>query len=62
VRVGEHLAYTFAAVVLACRHILLEGIAPPPTLLYKLLLVSAGARVVGLIVFSRLKRKFADYL
>jgi ABC-type polysaccharide/polyol phosphate export permease len=51
-----------AAVVLACRHILLEGIAPPPTLLYKLLLVSAGALVVGVIVFSRLIRKFADYL
>lgn len=51
-----------AAVVLACRHILLEGIAPPPTLLYKLLLVSLGALVVGLAVFHRLKRRFADYL
>ena len=51
-----------AAVVLACRNILLEGIAPPPTLLYKLLLVSALFLGAGLFLFGRLKRKFADYL
>jgi ABC-type polysaccharide/polyol phosphate export permease len=51
-----------AAVVLACRNILLEGTAPPPTLLYKLLLVSGLFLTAGLIVFGRLKRKFADYL
>jgi ABC-type polysaccharide/polyol phosphate export permease len=51
-----------AAVVLACRNILIEGIAPPPTLLYKLFSVSAAVLVIGLVVFGRLKRKFADYL
>ncbi len=51
-----------AAVVLACRDILLEGTAPPPTLLYKLSLVSAVFLGTGLFVFGRLKRKFADYL
>ena len=51
-----------AAVVLACRNILLEGKAPPPTLLYKLFFVSAFFLLAGLLVFGRLKRKFADYL
>jgi lipopolysaccharide transport system permease protein len=51
-----------AAVVLACRNILLEGKAPPPTLLYKLFFVSTFFLVAGLLVFARLKRKFADYL
>ncbi|HSW49807.1 MAG TPA: ABC transporter permease [Bryobacteraceae bacterium] len=51
-----------AAVVLACRNILLEDKAPPPTLLYKLLLVSVLFLAVGFFVFRRLKRKFADYL
>jgi len=51
-----------AAVVLACRDILYEAKAPPPTLMYKLLLVSVLFLVAGLLVFGRLKRKFADYL
>jgi lipopolysaccharide transport system permease protein len=51
-----------AAVVLACRNILMEGKAPPPTLLYKLLLVSTVSLAAGLVAFGRLKRKFADYL
>jgi ABC-type polysaccharide/polyol phosphate export permease len=51
-----------AAVVLACRNILYEAKAPPPTLLFKLSLVSALFLAAGLLVFGRLKRKFADYL
>jgi ABC-type polysaccharide/polyol phosphate export permease len=51
-----------AAVVQACRNILLDGVAPPSSLLYKLLLVSALFMVLGLVVFGRLKRRFADYL
>jgi ABC-type polysaccharide/polyol phosphate export permease len=51
-----------AAVVLACRNIILEAKAPPPTLLYKMSFVSAFVLVAGLLVFGRLKRKFADYL
>jgi ABC-type polysaccharide/polyol phosphate export permease len=51
-----------AAVVQACRNILLDGVAPPSSLLYKLFLVSALSLVAGLVVFGRLKRRFADYL
>jgi lipopolysaccharide transport system permease protein len=51
-----------AAVVQACRNILLDGAAPPSSLLYKLLFVSALSLLVGLFVFGRLKRGFADYL
>ena len=51
-----------AAVVLACRHILMEAKAPPPMLLYKMSFVSVFVLAAGLLVFWRLKRKFADYL
>jgi len=51
-----------AAVVLACRHILLEAKAPPSSLIWKLALVSGSSLLVGFWVFGRLKRKFADYL
>ena len=51
-----------AAVVQACRNILLDGQAPPPSLLYKLFFVSALSLGLGLVVFGRLKRRFADYL
>jgi homopolymeric O-antigen transport system permease protein len=51
-----------AAVVLASRDILLEGKAPPPTLLWKLAAVSVVSLLLGLWVFGRLKRRFADYL
>ncbi len=51
-----------AAVVQACRNIFLDGVSPPLSLLYKLFFVSALSLVVGLVVFGRLKRGFADYL
>ncbi len=51
-----------AAVVLACRNILYDAKAPPPTLLYKLLFVSVLFLSTGLLLFNRLKRRFADYL
>ncbi|MDP2996916.1 MAG: ABC transporter permease [Bryobacterales bacterium] len=51
-----------AAVVLAFRHILLEAKAPPEVLLVKLALVSTAMLGIGLFVFGRLKRRFADYL
>jgi homopolymeric O-antigen transport system permease protein len=51
-----------AAVVLACRNILYDAKAPPPTLLYKLLFVSVLFLTTGLLLFGRLKRRFADYL
>jgi lipopolysaccharide transport system permease protein len=51
-----------AAVVLACRNILLEAKAPAGSLLEKLFLVSLGSLAFGFWFFGRLKRKFADYL
>jgi ABC-type polysaccharide/polyol phosphate export permease len=60
-----HSLYSYnpiAAVVLACRNVLLENTAPPPTMLAKLLLVSSMFLALGFLVFGRLKRKFSDYL
>ena len=60
-----HFIYQYnpvAAVVLACRNIILEGKAPPDSLLSKLVLVSFLAFGAGFWIFHRLKRKFADYL
>jgi len=51
-----------AAVVLACRNVLLEAKAPPASLLTKLTFVSVAALVLGWGIFARLKRRFADYL
>jgi ABC-type polysaccharide/polyol phosphate export permease len=60
-----HFIYQYnpvAAVVLGCRNIILEGKAPPDSLLSKLVLVSFLALGAGFWIFHRLKRKFADYL
>lgn len=51
-----------AAVVLACRNVLLEAKAPPASLLLKLALVSLAALAFGWWFFGRLRRRFADYL
>ncbi|MCP5116672.1 MAG: ABC transporter permease, partial [bacterium] len=51
-----------AAVVLACRAVIMEGRMPPVALLIKLPLVSLAFLVVGVFLFRRLKRRFADYL
>lgn len=58
-----HILYQLnpiAAVVLACRNILLEAKAPPTSLLYKLAAVSIATSVLGLLIFVRFKRRFAD--
>jgi len=51
-----------AAVVLACRSILMESQLPPTPLLIKLPLVSFVFLGIGIVLFGRLKRRFADYL
>jgi len=51
-----------AAVVMACRTILLEGQPPPGSLLLKLSLVSLFTLGIGHFVFNRLKRRFYDFL
>jgi ABC-type polysaccharide/polyol phosphate export permease len=51
-----------AALVLAMRTILLEGAAPPTSLLVKLTLSSVGMLLIGLVVFRKSNLKFFDYL
>jgi ABC-type polysaccharide/polyol phosphate export permease len=51
-----------AALVLASRNILLEGVAPPASLLIKLALCSTVTLLVGLLVFRKLQGKFYNYL
>jgi ABC-type polysaccharide/polyol phosphate export permease len=51
-----------AALVLACRDILLEGKAPPDMLLIKLAASSVFMLLVGFGIFRLLRKKFYDYL
>ena len=51
-----------AALVLACRNILLHAAAPPTPLLLKLMASSSLVFVSGLLVFRKLRRRFYDYL
>ncbi len=51
-----------AAVVMACRLVLLENREPPFSLVWKLAFVSLLALGAGLVIFRRSKAKFADYL
>jgi ABC-type polysaccharide/polyol phosphate export permease len=51
-----------AALVLACRNILLDGTAPPAALLIKLVLSSVVVFLAGLTTFRLLRRRFYDYL
>jgi len=51
-----------AALVMAMRNVLLEGIAPARSLLLNLTLAASVMLVIGLVAFRRLKRDFYDYL
>jgi len=51
-----------AALVLAMRNILLDGIPPPNSLLIRLALCSVAMFVAGLLLFGKLKRNFYDHL
>jgi ABC-type polysaccharide/polyol phosphate export permease len=51
-----------AAVVLASRNILLDGVSPNPTLLIKLAASSTLMFFAGLLVFRRLRTGFYNYL
>jgi ABC-type polysaccharide/polyol phosphate export permease len=51
-----------AAIVMALRDILLDGKAPPATLLVKLTIVSFVTLGAGFVIFRRFKAKFYDYL
>lgn len=51
-----------AAVIMACRNILMDGRPPHPSLLIKLAIGSVTTFLVGLAIFRRLKRKFYNYV
>jgi ABC-type polysaccharide/polyol phosphate export permease len=51
-----------AALVLACRNILLEAAPPPPSLMFKLAASSVFMLVAGLATFRLLRGRFYDYL
>ena len=51
-----------AALVLALRNILLEGHAPAPSLLVKLIFVSVVTFTIGWLLFKRMQSRFYDYL
>ncbi len=51
-----------AALVMALRYILLDGVAPPRSLVFQLIVVSFGMLAVGWFVFRRLSRHFYNYL
>jgi ABC-type polysaccharide/polyol phosphate export permease len=51
-----------AAVILIMRAILLDGTAPLPTTVLKLLSITLVVLAVGLGTFFRLQKRFSDYL
>ncbi|MGH9672180.1 MAG: ABC transporter permease [Bryobacteraceae bacterium] len=51
-----------AAVVIACRYILLDAVSPPLETILKLSVVSVASLAAGYACFRRLTHRFADYL
>jgi ABC-type polysaccharide/polyol phosphate export permease len=51
-----------AALVMAMRNILLEGIAPAPSLLWNMLLAASLAMGAGLLIFRHLKPRFYEHI
>jgi ABC-type polysaccharide/polyol phosphate export permease len=51
-----------AALVLALRNILIEGTAPPNSLLFRLFISSFLMLAVGSVAFGRMRRRFYDHL
>jgi lipopolysaccharide transport system permease protein len=51
-----------AAVIFALRDILLNGVAPAASLLWRLTAISLFTLLAGFFVFGRLKRRFYNYL
>jgi lipopolysaccharide transport system permease protein len=66
-QIAPHLAWVYsynpvAAVVLACRQVILDDQMPAYSLLRNLCLVSVAAMAAGGLLFHYMKRRFADYL
>ncbi len=51
-----------AALVMAMRNILIEGIAPAPSLVRNLTLAAAATIAAGWIIFARLKSRFYEHI
>ncbi|MEO8657910.1 MAG: ABC transporter permease [Bryobacteraceae bacterium] len=51
-----------AALVLAMRNVILESKAPPPSLVWKLALVSTASLVIGLGLFRLIRKRLSDQL
>ncbi len=51
-----------AALVLAMRNILIDGVAPPMSLVMNLVIAACFAMGLGLIIFRRLKRRFYEHI
>lgn len=51
-----------AALVMAMRKILMEGVAPPPSLIENLTIAAAFVITLGFLIFSRLKIRFYEHI
>jgi len=51
-----------AALVLAMRNILIDGIAPPMSLMVNMVIAACVALAMGLIIFRRLKPRFYEHI
>jgi len=51
-----------AALVMAMRNILMDGVAPPTSLLVNLTIAAAFALTGGLLIFGRLKTRFYEHI
>lgn len=51
-----------AALVMAMRNILMEGIAPPTSLIVNMAIAAAFALTAGLLIFARLKTRFYEHI
>jgi lipopolysaccharide transport system permease protein len=60
--IDVYLLNPVAALVMAMRNVLLDGVAPAETLLVKLTAAALTMLAIGLWVFRRLQRHFYDYL
>jgi lipopolysaccharide transport system permease protein len=51
-----------AALVFAMRNILMDGIAPPMSLIENLIIAASAAVGLGLLIFRRLKLRFYEHI
>lgn len=59
---GVYQYNPLAAIVMAMRNVLMEGKAPPETILWKMTLVSVVSFATGLLIFRKLKKRFYEHI